>query len=196
MGNRYVSALHLPSHMPKTLISGGGDYHLYLWDYISGELKGQLEVWSHIRPLMVAESQRRKFQRTEVKAGSGWRARKKQEKEAREAREKEEREAKSESKLTAEKVAQLPTDVSDPNQETGSAADEATIFAAVDGPMGSIDTEAPKGTSATDSMGQTAAETSSLGKVNLPALEDVMVISKIDTLKFASAYAVIFTAVG
>jgi hypothetical protein len=143
--------------------------------------------------MMVAQSQRRKFQRMEVKAGSGWRARKRKEKEAKEAREKEEHNARFKSKIAAKGSAPSRLDTNDPDREAALATNEKA-----DEPMSPIGTEVrTRGTSTMDDVLQDTAESASnVGRANLPALEDIMVISKIDTLKFASTYAVIFTAIG
>ncbi|TFK26205.1 WD40 repeat-like protein [Coprinopsis marcescibilis] len=51
MGHRkFVSALHIPSSSPSLLISGGGDPVLKIWDWMSGQLKGEVEIAQAVEP--------------------------------------------------------------------------------------------------------------------------------------------------
>jgi tRNA (guanine-N(7)-)-methyltransferase subunit TRM82 len=42
---RFVSALHIPPADPSSLISGGGDPVVKVWDWISGRLRWEVSVW-------------------------------------------------------------------------------------------------------------------------------------------------------
>ncbi|KZP01540.1 hypothetical protein CALVIDRAFT_9711 [Calocera viscosa TUFC12733] len=40
---RYVTALHIPPFAPETLISGGGEPQLFLWDWADARLRGKVD---------------------------------------------------------------------------------------------------------------------------------------------------------
>ncbi|KAG9017028.1 tRNA (guanine-N(7)-)-methyltransferase non-catalytic subunit trm82 [Tulasnella sp. 427] len=64
MGHRkYVSALHIPQSSPTTLISGGGDPELFVWDWTSGTLLQRVPVLEKVRPLARVKGGRRAFHR-------------------------------------------------------------------------------------------------------------------------------------
>jgi tRNA (guanine-N(7)-)-methyltransferase subunit TRM82 len=50
---RFVSAIHIPSSMPDTLVSGGGDAMLKIWNWQSGKLTGEIPVLEVITPFIV-----------------------------------------------------------------------------------------------------------------------------------------------
>lgn len=47
----YVSRLCIPSTRPETLISGGGDDDLYIWNWLNGTLLSKANLKSHIEAL-------------------------------------------------------------------------------------------------------------------------------------------------
>ncbi|KAF6761502.1 guanine-N7--methyltransferase subunit Trm82 [Ephemerocybe angulata] len=51
--HKFVSALHIPSVDSATLISGGGDPALKLWDWMTGQEKAELPVAEVIEPFIV-----------------------------------------------------------------------------------------------------------------------------------------------
>lgn len=57
---RYVSALHIPSFSPGTLISGGGDSVLRLWDWMSGRPLRTINIFSVVQPFIVVNAPKRK----------------------------------------------------------------------------------------------------------------------------------------
>jgi tRNA (guanine-N(7)-)-methyltransferase subunit TRM82 len=73
--------MHIPPSHPHLLVSGGGDRTLRVWDYLSGRQLAVLDVWEAIKPFLKAQSRRRKFKRGENWAGKGWRARRRAERE-------------------------------------------------------------------------------------------------------------------
>lgn len=50
--NRYVSSIHIPNFAPDTLISGGGDPTLKIWDWMTGRVKAEVEVWTTVQNFM------------------------------------------------------------------------------------------------------------------------------------------------
>ncbi|PVG04711.1 hypothetical protein CPB86DRAFT_692525 [Serendipita vermifera] len=181
---KYISAMKLPDHTPDILISGGGDKSIFFWDYLTGILLNQISIRDIVYPSMKVFSQRRKFQKLEAKAGTGWRARKRK---AREERERLEREAREKAKMEGS--------VSTPNENVSrTSPTAATEFAdeiqkdekqedGEEGDMMAVDTV----------QGGMAV---SRQRSQLPSLEDVIVISKIETLQFGLEFLLVFTAVG
>jgi len=175
-------------------MSAGGDRHLLLWDYISGQLKGRLEIGDVVYASTKVSSQRRKFKRLEAKAGTGWRARRRKEREMKEEEErtKREREKQGGSMLV----------------EKGVPDEDVEMLAAEDRPDGVTTPRTEFPPSSPHEPGKlfsesNAADTHFPGgmtvgatRARLPALEDVIVISQIATVQFESKYALIFSAVG
>ncbi|KAG2346668.1 WD40 repeat-like protein [Suillus weaverae] len=57
---KYVSAIHIPSFSPGTLISGGGDSVLKLWDWMSGKLLRNVDVFSAVQPFIAVKTPKKK----------------------------------------------------------------------------------------------------------------------------------------
>jgi tRNA (guanine-N(7)-)-methyltransferase subunit TRM82 len=55
--------VHVPSFSPETLISGGGDPALKIWDWMVGRVKFEVEVWSRVQSFVKVKSGRK---------GRGW----------------------------------------------------------------------------------------------------------------------------
>jgi tRNA (guanine-N(7)-)-methyltransferase subunit TRM82 len=55
---RFVSAMHIPKFDPSTLISGGGDSAIKLWDWMSGRVQNEIEVWSRVEPFVKVRSKK------------------------------------------------------------------------------------------------------------------------------------------
>lgn len=47
---RFVSAIHIPAFAQDTLVSGGGDPVLKLWDWMSGEQIVEVPIWEAVEP--------------------------------------------------------------------------------------------------------------------------------------------------
>ncbi|KAJ3560198.1 hypothetical protein NP233_g10997 [Leucocoprinus birnbaumii] len=61
LGHRkYVSAIHIPSFATETLISGGGDPSLKLWDWMSGQCTSEIPIWEAVEPFVLMKSDKRK----------------------------------------------------------------------------------------------------------------------------------------
>lgn len=50
---RYVSAIHIPPSSASTLVSGGGDAVLKVWDWMSGALLYDIPILDAVRPFIV-----------------------------------------------------------------------------------------------------------------------------------------------
>ncbi|KAK2463593.1 hypothetical protein APHAL10511_004344 [Amanita phalloides] len=50
---KYVSAIHVPPYSPSTLVSGGGDPVLKVWDWMSGAIQFELGILDAVRPFVV-----------------------------------------------------------------------------------------------------------------------------------------------
>ena len=57
---RFVSALHIPSFQESTLISGGGDPVLKVWDWISGKLIADIHIFDVVEPFIRVKAPKRK----------------------------------------------------------------------------------------------------------------------------------------
>ena len=57
---RFVSAIHIPSSDPSSLISGGGDPMLKIWDWMTGVLKHKVAVLDVVEPFMAVRALKRK----------------------------------------------------------------------------------------------------------------------------------------
>ncbi|KAF9475213.1 WD40 repeat-like protein [Pholiota conissans] len=57
---KFVSAVHIPTSDPSTLISGGGDPMLKIWDWMTGALKHELPVFEVIEPFIAVRVSKRK----------------------------------------------------------------------------------------------------------------------------------------
>lgn len=53
--DRFVSALHIPAVDSSTLLSGGGDPALKLWDWKTGQEKAEIPIAEAIEPFIVIE---------------------------------------------------------------------------------------------------------------------------------------------
>ncbi|KAF8586342.1 WD40 repeat-like protein [Ramaria rubella] len=57
----YVSAICLPSFDPCSLVSGGGDPSLHVWDWMTGTLKCQLPVLDAVTPFLKVKGGKQKW---------------------------------------------------------------------------------------------------------------------------------------
>lgn len=57
---RFVSAIHIPRSDPASLISGGGDPMLKIWDWMTGVLKHEVEVLDAVEPFMAVRALKKK----------------------------------------------------------------------------------------------------------------------------------------
>ncbi|KAF9461233.1 WD40-repeat-containing domain protein [Collybia nuda] len=47
---KFVSAIHNPAFAPTELISGGGDAALKIWDWMTGTVKHEINIWDTVEP--------------------------------------------------------------------------------------------------------------------------------------------------
>lgn len=57
---RYVSAIHIPPSAPTSLISGGGDPDLKIWDWMTGRLERNVNIFGDVEPFMMAKAPKRR----------------------------------------------------------------------------------------------------------------------------------------
>ncbi|KAH7926399.1 WD40 repeat-like protein [Leucogyrophana mollusca] len=57
---KFVSAIHIPSFSPGTLVSGGGDPVLKVWDWMTGSLQRNVDVFTSVQPFMKIRAPRRR----------------------------------------------------------------------------------------------------------------------------------------
>ncbi|RDB23684.1 tRNA (guanine-N(7)-)-methyltransferase non-catalytic subunit TRM82 [Hypsizygus marmoreus] len=57
---KFVSAIHNPSFSPGDLISGGGDPVLKIWDWMTGKVKHEIEIWETVEPYVKVRGSRRR----------------------------------------------------------------------------------------------------------------------------------------
>jgi tRNA (guanine-N(7)-)-methyltransferase subunit TRM82 len=112
---RYVSAIHLPTFSPDILISGGGDPYLKIWNWISGECIGQVQIWDFVEPFIVVKNIKGKRMGDEER-GEGSVAKKRKGKGKKSRR----RGKKHSGKVEAESVAEVPS-----HEEGGQDEDDA-----------------------------------------------------------------------
>ncbi|KAF8317785.1 uncharacterized protein EI90DRAFT_2942980, partial [Cantharellus anzutake] len=55
---KYVSAIHITGADTSTLVSGGGDDSLYVWDYITGKLKFKIPILETVQPHVIVQGGR------------------------------------------------------------------------------------------------------------------------------------------
>jgi len=58
---RFVSAIHIPDVAPSTLISGGGDPTLKIWEWMTGSLLYEVTVFSTVHPFIKVRPKKRKW---------------------------------------------------------------------------------------------------------------------------------------
>lgn len=59
---RYVSAIHIPAASPTSLISGGGDPELNVWDWMTGRLQRSIAVFATVQPFIRVMAQNRRHE--------------------------------------------------------------------------------------------------------------------------------------
>ena len=161
--------MHVPPSHPHLLVSGGGDRTLRVWDYLSGSQLAILDVWEAIQPSLKAQSRRRKFKRGENWAGKGWRARRRAEREWKEKEALQRKKGKEISSARAESPeASMPIDLA---ERKGA---ERSPIAQEDTPVLAIGVE----------------------ESAKPAVEGVVVISRIVTLQENDGFTIIFSVLG
>lgn len=158
--------MYIPPSHPHLLVSGGGDRTLRVWDYLSGKQLVVMDVWEAIKPFLKAQSRRRKFKRGENWAGKGWRARKRAERERKEKGAQQQKQSKDSSPARAESPD--PSMAMDLEEAEGSS-------------MAQEDTLVPS----------TCVEENAK-----PAVEDVVVISRIVTLQENHGFTIVFSVLG
>ncbi|KAG9316239.1 hypothetical protein JVU11DRAFT_2266 [Chiua virens] len=55
---KYVSAIHIPEALPTSLISGGGDPELKVWDWMTGRLQRSITILAVVEPYIRKGKQR------------------------------------------------------------------------------------------------------------------------------------------
>ncbi|KIJ55618.1 hypothetical protein M422DRAFT_240230 [Sphaerobolus stellatus SS14] len=127
LGHRlYVSAISIPSFSASTLISGGGDPDLYIWEWMSGKLTHRIPILDAVLPLLKVRDSREKRRRKALKAGTlnqekGKKGKKKKGKGRGKGKEGEEGAAEEETKVEGEAQAET-----EDKMETDEPAAEAT----------------------------------------------------------------------
>lgn len=56
---RFVSAIHIPEFSPSTLISGGGDPGLKVWDWMTGVWQGDIPILDAVLPYIRVRPQKK-----------------------------------------------------------------------------------------------------------------------------------------
>ncbi|OBZ66832.1 tRNA (guanine-N(7)-)-methyltransferase non-catalytic subunit TRM82 [Grifola frondosa] len=60
---RFVSAIHVPAFAPATLVSGGGDPMVKVWDWMSGALLGEVRILDAVEPYIKVRPSKGKWGR-------------------------------------------------------------------------------------------------------------------------------------
>lgn len=58
---RYVSAIHIPTFAPETLLSGGGDGTLKEWEWMTGKMKAEMDISASIHDFIKMKGGRKKW---------------------------------------------------------------------------------------------------------------------------------------
>jgi tRNA (guanine-N(7)-)-methyltransferase subunit TRM82 len=161
--------MHIPPCHPHLLVSGGGDRTLRVWDYLSGRQLAALDIWEVVQPFLKAQSRRRKFKREENWAGKGWRARRRAERERKEkeAQQRKQGEEISPARSESPHVSMAIDSVEREEAEGSPIAQEGTTVPAI-----------------------------GVAENTKPAVEDVVVISRIVTLQESDGFTIVFSVLG
>ncbi|KAG5647492.1 hypothetical protein DXG03_009429 [Asterophora parasitica] len=57
---KFVSAIHNPSFAPSELVSGGGDPALKIWDWMTGAVKHEIQLWDAVEPYIRVSAPKRR----------------------------------------------------------------------------------------------------------------------------------------
>ncbi|KAJ3507396.1 hypothetical protein NLJ89_g6329 [Agrocybe chaxingu] len=57
---KFVTAIHIPTSDPTSLVSGGGDTVIKIWDWMTGKTKHELRIWETVEPFVAVKSLKRK----------------------------------------------------------------------------------------------------------------------------------------
>lgn len=68
---RYVSAIHIPAFSPSSLVSGGGDPALKIWDWQHGTVVCEIPVLEAIKPFIRVRAKKRKWGDDDDEEGGG-----------------------------------------------------------------------------------------------------------------------------
>ena len=160
--------MYIPPSHPHLLVSGGGDRTLRVWDYLSGTQLAVLDIWEAVQPFLKAQSRRRKFKRGESWAGKGWRARRRAERERK------------------EKEAQQRNQVKEIAPSRAESPDASMA----------IDTERKEAGGGLIAQEDTPDSAACVEDNAKPAVEDVVVISSIVTLRENDGFAIVLSVLG
>jgi len=113
---RYVSAIHIPKYATETLISGGGDSSLKMWNWILGQCTDEIEIWDIVEPFVAVKNDKQKPSEEGQDEGGAQKRKGKGKK----------------SKKRANKRATLSEDAEDQDQDEGAQNDEGELREAID----------------------------------------------------------------
>src|SRR5215471_5309161 len=58
--HRFVSAIHIPKFEEGRLISGGGDKMIKGWDWMTGVMKWEIDIWEAVIPFVKVRAEKRR----------------------------------------------------------------------------------------------------------------------------------------
>ncbi|KAG9012180.1 tRNA (guanine-N(7)-)-methyltransferase non-catalytic subunit trm82 [Tulasnella sp. JGI-2019a] len=172
---KYVSALHIPLFSEDTLISGGGDPELFVWNWTLGTLLHQIPVMDIVRPTVRVKGGRQSYKRLPRRPDGQGLSRK------------------SRSAKKTKKAAQAAAAGSTPNDEDDDMdAEEGDD----EGSQANAAADIEMAEERTEGVGKEASTSQLLLPHKFDPQEESFVIGKINSMSTGEADLVLFTAVG
>ena len=166
---RFVTAIHIPTFSPSSLISGGGDPALKIWDWQHGTVVCEIPVLEAIKPFIRVRAKKRKWGDDDDEEGGGGEKSKKSHGRKGRGKNKQNQKAEAESQNAGEMEVDAAKD------ETNDMAEPVVVE---------------------EEQETAAASTSTITENPAEDPDPVFVLHKIATLDLESDKLILFSAVG
>ncbi|KDR80625.1 hypothetical protein GALMADRAFT_276855 [Galerina marginata CBS 339.88] len=169
---KFVSAIHIPKSDPSSLISGGGDPMLKIWDWMTGVVKHEVQVLEVVESFIAVRASKRK---------RGWQVQEDDGEEGHEGGKSKRRKGRGKGKQKAQAEAK---EVEEPAEGDGEGEGD-------DGEVGE-----GEGDREDSAAPVPAADASENGEEPKPEPEKVLVIHRIESVDSDTGPHIVFSAVG